>query len=181
MKIVNRKIKDLHPAEYNPRQLHEKQYQDIKKSLSKFGFVDPVIVNSNKERENVIVGGHQRCKVWKDMGHDEVPCFYVDLSLEEEKELNVRLNKNTGEWDFDFLANNFDTDELITWGFNEYELGLVDDVDLDKFFEDDDQEEKDEQPKIVLEYTQEDHDKVVEALKLHGKTNEEAVYKLCGI
>jgi ParB-like chromosome segregation protein Spo0J len=125
MKIVDRKIAELIPAEYNPRQLTDKQFNDIKKSLSKFGFVDPVIVNVNPDRKNIIIGGHQRTKVWESMGNKTIPVFEVDLTIDLEKELNVRLNKNTGDWDFDVLANWFDNDELKDWGFVDYELGMA--------------------------------------------------------
>lgn len=47
----------------------EKQKQDIRNSLTEFGLVDPIIVNTFKGRENVIVGGHQRVKVWQEMGN----------------------------------------------------------------------------------------------------------------
>ena len=122
MKIEIVKISDLKPSEYNPRVLTEKQGADIKNSLTRFGFVDPIVVNKNPERENIIIGGHQRVKVWELMGNDEVPVFYVYLPIEEEKELNVRLNKNTGEWDWDILANEFDMEKLEEWGFSEAEF-----------------------------------------------------------
>ena len=124
MKIINKNINDLVQAEYNPRQLTEKQFTDLKNSINEFGFVDPVIVNTNTERKNIIIGGHQRVKVAKTMGIKDVPCVEVDLNFNEEKKLNVRLNKNTGEWDWDILANNFDTTDLLDWGFLEQELGV---------------------------------------------------------
>lgn len=124
MKVVERKISDLKESEYNPRLLTKSEYADLKRSLQEFGFVDPVIVNMNKDRENVIVGGHQRVKVWRDLGHDTVPCTEIDLTYEKERELNIRLNKNTGSWDYDVLANFFDIDELVDWGFTQSELQL---------------------------------------------------------
>lgn len=122
MKIVERKISELIPAEYNPRQLTDKQFKDLKKSLQKFGFVDPVIVNTHKERKNIIIGGHQRCKVWEELGNDTVPTVELCLTFKQEQELNTRLNRNTGEWDFDKLANLFETDDLLDWGFEKWEL-----------------------------------------------------------
>jgi hypothetical protein len=122
MKIVNKQISDLIGAEYNPRELTEKQHQDLKDSLKRFGVVDPVLVNINPERHNIIIGGHQRTRVWEELGNTEIPCVELDLTLDQEKELNVRLNKNTGQFDFDMLANYFDQDELIEWGFDETEL-----------------------------------------------------------
>ena len=131
MKIVNRKIKDLIGAEYNPRELTKDQYKQLKDSLLRFGVVDPVIVNKHPERDNIIIGGHQRSKVWEDMGNDKIPTVELSLTLDKEKELNVRLNKNTGQFDMDMLANNFDTEDLIEWGFSEGELVGFDDIDLE--------------------------------------------------
>ena len=122
MKIVNRKIKDLIGAEYNPRELTKDQYKQLKDSLLRFGVVDPVIVNKHPDRDNIIIGGHQRSKVWGDMGNESIPTVELSLTLDKEKELNVRLNKNTGQFDMDMLANNFDTEDLIEWGFDNGEL-----------------------------------------------------------
>lgn len=115
-------INDVTPAEYNPRTLSQKKFEDIKDSLSKFGFVDPVVVNKHEDRENILVGGHQRVKVAKDMGYEKIPAVFVNLTLEEEKELNVRLNKNQGDWDFSTLKDSFTSENLIDWGFAEQEL-----------------------------------------------------------
>jgi len=109
-------------AEYNPRQLTKDQYQGLKDSITRFGLVDPVIINKHKERDNIIVGGHQRVKIAKDLGYKEVPCVEVNLTPEKERELNIRLNKNTGEWDWDSLANYFDVTDLLEWGFTDDEL-----------------------------------------------------------
>jgi len=125
MKIKERKITELNPAEYNPRQLTDKQYKQLKKSLKTFGCVEPVVVNSNPMRKDVIIGGHQRCIVWADLGNDTIPTVEIELGEAEEMELNVRLNKNTGEFDMDTLSNYFDVDLLKEWGFEEYELGMA--------------------------------------------------------
>ena len=138
--IVNRKIDDLIFAEYNPRQLSKEQFKYLKDSIHRFGLVDPIIINKNKDRKNIIIGGHQRTKVAKAMGIKEVPCLELDLDYDKERELNVRLNKNTGDWDYDLLANNFDIEELHDWGFDDSELkldlfeeeidGLIDDDEI---------------------------------------------------
>lgn len=134
MQIVTIKIDDLKDAEYNPRQMTEKQVEDLKASMTNFGLVEPIVVNSNPDRFNVIVGGHQRAKIARMLGLTELPVVYVNLTLEREKELNIRLNKNTGEFNWESLANNFDNEDLLSWGFNESELGLgssKDDIDTD--------------------------------------------------
>lgn len=128
MEIKIIKIDDLKFAEYNPRALNEKEANDLKLSLERFGFVEPIVVNSAPERMNVIIGGHQRVRVAKEMlGISEVPVVYVDIpDIAKEQELNLRLNKNLGHWDYDILAN-FDEKLLLEVGFDE--------MDLDKNFE----------------------------------------------
>lgn len=133
MDIVKLKANKLKPATYNPRQISTKQYKDLKNSITKFGLVDPIIVN----KDYTVIGGHQRLKVLNEMDLQDIPCVVLDLSKEEEKELNVRLNKNTGEFDIDILANEFDIDELVDWGFKHIDL----DINIDKLNEDE-QEKK---------------------------------------
>ena len=84
----------------------------------------------------------QYCVYWfqcffvcKELKHIEIDCVVLDLSKEEERELNIRLNKNTGDFDMDILANEFDIDELVDWGFKHIDL----DVNIDKL--DDDMED----------------------------------------
>ncbi len=124
--IIQKPIDSLIFAEYNPRQLTDTQYKHLKDSITRFGLVDPIIINKNKDRKDVIIGGHQRVKVAKTMGIKEVPCVEIDLVYDKERELNIRLNKNTGGWDWDILANTFDIEELIEFGFTEADLKLFD-------------------------------------------------------
>ena len=138
MEIHTKTIDSLIFAEYNPRQLTEDQYKQLKDSITRFGLVDPIIVNQHKDRSNIIVGGHQRVKVAKKMGIEDVPCVFVNLNYDKERELNVRLNKNTGGWDYDILADMFDLDELIDWGFKEEELvGFDADIEVEGKIDDD--------------------------------------------
>jgi ParB-like chromosome segregation protein Spo0J len=132
MKITLVNINSLNPAEYNPRQISNKQYEDLKASMEKFGCVDPIIININPDRQNVVVGGHQRLRILRELGAEKVPTVSVNLSQEDERELNVRLNKNGGEWDMDLLSN-FDVVDLKEWGFKDIELGFnIDKIDEDK-------------------------------------------------
>ena len=127
-------VGDLKPAKYNPRKWDQSAIDDLTASITKFGLVDPLIVNSNSKRKNIVIGGHFRLKVAKDMGFLSVPVIYLDIATAaEEKELNLRLNKNQGEWDFELLAE-FDKDMLLGVGFEEEEIG--------RFFEDEVQEDE---------------------------------------
>lgn len=117
-------IDQLKPAEYNPRKLEEFDRKEIKTSLQKYGFVENTIVNMHEGREYTIIGGHQRIEIAKSLGFTEVPCVFMDLDLDGEKELNVRLNKNGGKFDNDLLRKYFDKEFLLKSGFQEKELSF---------------------------------------------------------
>ena len=132
MNIELIEINKLKPATYNPRQINTKQYNDLKKSIQKFDLVDPIIVN----KDMTVIGGHQRLKICKELKYKDVDCVVLDLSKEEERELNIRLNKSGGEFDMDILANEFNIDDLVDWGFKHIDLGLnIDKIDYDKEWE----------------------------------------------
>lgn len=98
------KVDELNPASYNPRKKlkpGDKEYQKIKDSITEFGFADPLVVNSDM----TIIGGHQRLTVAMDLGYAEVPCAVVDVDKVREKALNIALNKITGAWDENLLAD----------------------------------------------------------------------------
>ena len=122
MKIEKRKISELIKAEYNPRKISVVQLQELKDGIEEFGLVSPLVVNENPERKNVIVGGHQRLKLWEELGNKEVDCSIVNLPLDKERKLNIKLNKNGGTFDDDLLKEFFDYEELIEWGFTVSEL-----------------------------------------------------------
>jgi DNA modification methylase len=106
--------------------------------------VDPLIVNTHKERKNVLIGGHQRLKIATMLGLKEIPCVEVELNPAKEKELNIRLNKNVGEWDWDALANYFDVGELTEWGFTDDELQFYEDEPTEGLIDDDEVPEVEE-------------------------------------
>lgn len=115
-------INSLTPHEKNPRYLSKEDAKHLKKSIFKFGLIDkPVITHEGK-----LIGGHQRLEVLKTMGYTEVECWVCDsdnpLTEEEVDELNIRLNKNQGDWDWDILANQWDVNNLCDWGFDPAEF-----------------------------------------------------------
>ena len=104
MNIEKKNVKDLLPADYNPRKdlkPGDPEYEKLKRSIEQFGYVEPVIWNKQTGR---VVGGHQRLKVLIDSGITEVDVVVVDMNTEKEKALNIALNKISGEWDTDKLA-----------------------------------------------------------------------------
>ena len=129
MKIESVKISELRFAEYNPRTISKKQFKDLKKSLEEFGLVNPIVINANEDRKNVIIGGHQRAGAWEDLGNDHVLTYAVDLPIEKEMKLNLRLNKNGGKFDDDLLLNYFDEEVLFEVGFTVNDLN----INIDKY------------------------------------------------
>jgi DNA modification methylase len=129
--ITTHKVSDLVKNGYNPRKISESEKKDLEKSVKEFGTVVPVVLNIGS-RSNIIIGGEQRVKIYVDLGIKEIECMIPsrELTIDEEKELNLRLNKNTGSWDENLLKD-FDMNMLLGVGFGDEELqNLFDDIDL---------------------------------------------------
>jgi len=126
-------IETLIFADYNPRGATKKEELELMRSIEKFGFVEPVIVNSAEERKNIIIGGHFRVKIAKKMGVKKVPVFFISIpDIEKEKELNLRLNKNSGHWDERMLSE-FDHNLLLDVGFEQLEIDAFSDgIDVEE-------------------------------------------------
>lgn len=152
MKVERRKLSDLKPAPYNPRkdlQPGDDEYEKLKSSLLEFGYVEPVILNA---RTGYVVGGHQRLKVLRELGEEEIDCVIVDLDDGKEKALNIALNKISGTWDEDklnALLNDLKNSEI------DLTLTGFDFEDVDKALKDfsDDEEENDYEFKEYREKT----------------------------
>lgn len=148
MNIQKINILKLKPSEYNPRkdlQPEDEEYIKIKNSILEFGYVAPVIINADM----TVIGGHQRLKVLKELGYEEIQCIVVDLDKNKEKALNLALNKISGEWDNDkleaILAELKETDiDMNITGFSNDEIDDIlkdimgsneDDFDLEEALE----------------------------------------------
>lgn len=140
MKLQRLSVDKLNPADYNPRKElkpGDPEFEKLTRSLSEFGYVEPVIWN--KTTGNV-VGGHQRLTALKHLGHTEVDCVVVELDETREKALNVALNKISGDWDEAKLAlviadlDIADFDAELT-GFDEKEIqqliGSLDETEIE--------------------------------------------------
>lgn len=124
-------IAALKPAVYNPRKISAEALSKLKESIKRFGMVDPIIVNGAKNRLNIVIGGHQRLKAAKELGFSHVPVVHVQIpNTTKEKELNLRLNANTGEWDYELLKS-FNVDMLLDVGFADQDLSHIWDEQLE--------------------------------------------------
>ena len=115
------KIKKLKEAPYNPRKISKLMLEKLKQSIQKFGYIEPIIYN---KRTGYVVGGNQRLKALRELYGDnyEVKVIELDLNEEQEKTLNIALNKITGTWDFDKLkeiVNKLPKDYFNLTGFKE--------------------------------------------------------------
>lgn len=104
MKFEKLPIDELVPASYNPRKKlkpGDSEYEKIKNSIVQFGYVEPIIVN----QDMTVIGGHQRITVLKELGYTEIDCVVIDIDKTKEKALNIALNKISGEWNKELLAD----------------------------------------------------------------------------
>ena len=144
MNVKKININQLKNSKYNPRKDLKKddiEYQKIKRSIEEFGYVSPLIINKEFE----IIGGHQRVKVLKELGYEEIDCVVIDnISKEKEKLLNIALNKISGSWNEKLLKDlliDLDINDLGLSGFDKEELNeLINDGDnsiIDEVIEED--------------------------------------------
>lgn len=143
-----RKVSSLKDYDKNPRRITDKGIADLKASIEKLGYIDPIAIN----QDGTIIGGHARKKTLQSLKLKEVDVRVPDRQLTdaEVQEAIVRLNKNiAGEWDFDKLANNFNTEDLIEWGFTPEELSISQEP-MDGLTDPDEIPEAPEEPISVL-------------------------------
>jgi len=137
-KIEKRKTAILKDFNHNPRIIGKKYYELLKKNIKKYGLIDRPFINT----DNTIIGGHLRTQILQELGLKEIEVFVAPrkLSLQEMKELCIKHNKIVGDWDFDILANQYEFDDLMQWGFEE------------KQFVEEEKRKRKTKPKFVIEF-----------------------------
>lgn len=114
-KVKKMLLKDIKPNPSNPRTIKDDSFKKLVKSIKEFPEmleVRPLILN----QENVILGGNMRFKAAREAGIKELPVKIVDWSEDKQKEFIIKDNVSGGEWDWDILANEWDTELLDDWG-----------------------------------------------------------------
>lgn len=111
----------------NARKLSKHDADHLEKSIESFGLCEPIVANT----DGTIIGGHQRARTLKKLKHKTAEVYFPENPLSDQQvdELNIRLNRNAGEWDFDMLANAWDSDDLLDWGFDTSDFGWTDKSD----------------------------------------------------
>lgn len=125
-----RDIKTLKELPNNPRLIKDKQFEKLCKSIKdnkQFFEARPCIL-SNRTGELIIIAGNQRFKAAKHLKFKQVPTFLIEgLNEEQEREIIIRDNVSNGEFDWNLIANEWNTDELIEWGLELPVWGDVED------------------------------------------------------
>ena len=125
-------IKQVRPNPDNPRFIKGNKFEKLVKSIKEFPqMLDlrPIVVN----QDMIVLGGNMRLKACEEAGLKEVPIIFADnLTPEQEKEFIIKDNSSFGEWDWDLLANEWDTDQLADWGLDipNFDTDIEDEKDL---------------------------------------------------
>jgi hypothetical protein len=173
------KVSKIKANPNNPRIIRDEKFEKLKKSIQDFPEMlelRPIVVDN----DYVVLGGNMRLKAIKDLGIKEVTVVKADsLTEEQKKEFIVKDNVGFGEWDFEALQE-WDSVKLEEWALDTPELFNAEDIDLDKFFEENNTQ-KEQKNKIVLEYTEEDYQLVIDAFSKHTGSKEQIVFRLLGL
>ena len=171
-------ISKVIPNSDNPRYIKEEKFKKLVQSLKDFpemANARPIVVN----QEMVALGGNMRLKAMQEAGWSEVPVKIVDWSEEKQREFIIKDNVGFGDWDWDELANTWETEELTEWGLDTWQPEK--DADYSEANQEIDVDNLDGSMTIKLNYTEEEYWKVKEELSKVAETPEQAVYKLLNL
>jgi hypothetical protein len=178
MKIEKVKLSKIKSNPDNPRIIKDDKFFMLVKSIKDFPEmldIRPIVVN----KDMMVLGGNMRLKACLEAGMSEVPVIVADnLTEEQQKEFLIKDNVSGGQFDWDALANTWDSELLLEWGLEVFKP--TEDINLDEFFTENN-ETKEVKNKIVLEYTDKDFELVSDAFKRHTGSKEQIVFKLLGL
>jgi len=162
----------------NPRVIKDEKFKKLVQSIKEFPkmlSIRPIVVNE----EMIVLGGNMRLKACIEAGLKNVPVIKItDMTIEEQNEFIIKDNVGFGEWNWDNLANEWDSQTLLDWGLD---VWVNNDIELNDFFEDNNDEEKKEKFQIVLDYSEEEYNKVLDAFGHHSGSKEAILFKLLGL
>jgi hypothetical protein len=112
-----RKISEVKLNPNNPRLIKDDKFKKLVQSIKDFPEmlnIRPIVVN----QDMIILGGNMRYKACKEAGLKEIPIIVTDLTEDQQREFLIKDNTSGGEWDFEVLANEWDTEQLEAWGLD---------------------------------------------------------------
>jgi ParB-like chromosome segregation protein Spo0J len=162
MNLEKVKIGEIKPNPNNPRLIKDNKFNQLVKSIKEFPDmmkIRPIVVN----QEGIILAGNMRYHACKHLKKKTVEVLRVDLNDDRQREFLVKDNNNFGEWNWDDIANEWDTSELVDWG-----------IDIPSF----DVSEPQEKPKDITfklsispDYSDIEHEVRAELEEMQGKYN----------
>ena len=118
MKTEKVKISQVKRNTDNPRLIKDNKFHKLVKSIKEFPEmleIRPIVVNNDM----VVLGGNMRLKACQEAGLKEVHIIKAsELTAEQQREFIVKDNVGFGEWDWDMIANEWDTEQLDDWGLD---------------------------------------------------------------
>jgi DNA modification methylase len=111
------KITEVKLNPNNPRLIKDDKFKKLVQSIKDFPEmlnIRPIVVN----QDMIILGGNMRYKACKEAGLKEIPIIKTDLTEEQQKEFLIKDNTSGGEWDWEVLANEWDSEQLEAWGLD---------------------------------------------------------------
>jgi hypothetical protein len=181
MSIIITDIKNIKPNPKNPRLIRDEKFNKLVKSIEDFPDMlnkRPLICFTDKDGKYVILGGNMRFKALQSLNIKEIPIILADEWTEEQKaEFLIKDNVNFGEWEWDSLANEWDSLQLSEWGL---EVPNFEDVDLNNFFENEvqDSDIEDQKFTITLEYSEDDYNQIIDILDKRKGSKEKIIFDL---
>jgi hypothetical protein len=179
IKITKVKIGEVKVNPNNPRLIRDDKFAKLVQSikdLPQMLDIRPIVVNTDM----VVLGGNMRLKACKEAGLKEVPIIIADnLTEDQQREFLIKDNVSGGEWDWTIIQSEWNAEQLSEWGLDVWQPN--NNINLDEFFDDNGDTEKEAKFKIILEYTEEEYNEVNEAFKSHSGSKENVIFKLLGL
>jgi len=134
MNTIKVKITEIKSNPNNPRLIKDDKFKKLVQSIKDFPEmldIRPIVVNADM----VILGGNMRYKACKEAGLKSIPIIVSNLSEDKQKEFLIKDNTSGGEWDWDILANEWDVEQLESWGLDipSFEVDEVLEAEEDDF------------------------------------------------
>lgn len=177
-KVFTEKLTKIIPNPSNPRIIRDEKYEKLKSSLKEFPEMleaRPIVV----DEKMIVLGGNMRLKALTELGVKEVKVMQVfGWSEDQKNQFVIKDNNSFGEWDWDILANEWDSKRLEEWGLDVWQDNDVSGLFLPGDEDDDDTEVL---KTLSVKFTPETYDKVIDALEKIDKNHETAILKAFNI
>ena len=142
----------------------------------------PMVCVTDVDGKIYPLGGNMRLKALQELKHKDIPDNWVqmadDWTEEQRREFIIKDNIGFGQWDWEELANEWDTEQLEEWGLD---VWTPEEIDLDEFFNESEDDGSGKKSKIVLEYSADEYEKVVAAFDKIDGSKEQIVWRLLNL